>query len=388
MNHTFTLAQPTREISPIRLIVSHNGKTYRKSVGLSIRTDLWRGGAKKISAKCGDARIWKELAPIHFRLEEREVTARTEADVLSAIRYAITGEESPIEPDRPFLWDYFEDWSKRGPESAKDRNLAYRRITDLMGRTTDWEDIDGDWYFRFLDKCNALNYTPNYISTMTAKLKTVMNEGFNRGFHTNEAFRKFSTAYRPADTIALTQEEMDALWSAPLEGRVAQARDVFMVGCLTAARFQDYSRFNDTNIVDGRLRYVQRKTGQVVVLPLSPRLTEIFSRYGGGLPKITQQEVGRLIKTACRSIGGSFNDVMEVSRTRGGRKEIERIPRWQRVSTHTARRSAITALHLLGVPTYQLMMLSGHTTIENFQRYLRVDRERNADLLAENPFFK
>lgn len=388
MNHTFTLSQPTREVSPIRLIVSHKGKVIRRSTGLSIRTELWRGAARKISAKCGDARVWERLAPIHLRLTERELTAPTDAEVLAAIAYALTGEERPIEPDHPSLWDYFEDWSKRGPESAKDRGLAFRRITALMGRTTDWEDIDGDWYFRFLDKCNALNYTPNYISTMTAKLKTVMNEGFNRGFHTNEAFRKFSTAYRPADTIALTQEEMDALWSAPLEGRVAQARDVFMVGCLTAARFQDYSQLSGDNIVDGRLRYVQRKTGQVVVLPLSPRIAEIFSRYGGRLPKITQQEVGRLIKTACRSIGGSFDDVMEVSHTRGGRKEIERIPRWRMVSTHTARRSAITALHLLGVPTFQLMMLSGHTTIENFQRYLRLDRERNADLLATNPFFR
>lgn len=387
MTFKIFLKEPNKEkgTTPLVLIVCQANKKYKKALGLSVRPCDF----KKQRTKNED--INSKLRKVEIILNERLNQFSTEREIRSAMDYAVAviqGKNPDIDPTRPFLWDYFEDWSKRGPESAKDRNLAYRRITDLMGRTTDWEDIDGDWYFRFLDKCNALNYTPNYISTMTAKLKTVMNEGFNRGFHTNEAFRKFSTAYRPADTIALTQEEMDALWSAPLEGRVAQARDVFMVGCLTAARFQDYSRFNDTNIVDGRLRYVQRKTGQVVVLPLSPRLTEIFSRYGGGLPKITQQEVGRYIKTICRSIGGSFSDVEEVSRIHGGRKEIERIPRWRRVSTHTARRSAITTLHLLGVPTYQLMMLSGHTTIENFQRYLRVDRERNADLLAENPFFK
>lgn len=388
MTYSFYLKEPKKKTAtPILLIVSHGNRKYKKSIGISVLPEQFKKQRTK------DESVNAKLRTIENGMNERLNQFSKESDILSAMEEVIALSSGKAPKRKPGngripLWDYFEEWSKREPSRQKDRNLAYRRIVSLMGRDTDWEDIDGDWYFRFTQKCNKMGYSHNYKSTITAKLKTVMNEGFNRGFHKNEEFRKFATSYKPADTIALTQAEVDALWRARLSGRLAEARDVFIVGVYCAGRFQDYSKISSENIVDGKLRYVQRKTGETVIIPCAPRIAKVLERHGGKLPRITEQEVGRHIKAIAKGIGGSFLNKVEISKELGGIKRIEKHERWELISTHTARRTGITILHLQGVPTYQLMLISGHRTIDNFQRYLKIGKEQNAELLFSIPFFR
>ena len=46
MTHTFNLIRPTAKRSTIRLIVSHKGKKYSMSTGISVGTNLWDMKAK------------------------------------------------------------------------------------------------------------------------------------------------------------------------------------------------------------------------------------------------------------------------------------------------------------------------------------------------------
>ena len=359
MTHTFNLVSPNKEYSTIRLVVSHNGEKFRHSVGVTVKSSL----------------------------VEKEVSARRRRDVLAAISYALGRDEIPA--GRPLFWPYFKDWSERDTPSRRFRELAYKRISALMGTDDDWEDIDGDWYFRFMRKCDENEYSHNYKSTLTAKLKTVMNEGFNRGFHKSEEFRKFVTSYKTADTIALTQAEVDALWEAKLTGRKAMARDCFIVGVYCAGRFQDYSQLSEDNISgDGRLRYTQRKTGQTVVIPCSPRIREVFARNGGRCPKITEQEVGRHLKAICKALGGSFNDFVEIRVSKGNKIEIEKKRRHELISCHTARRSGASILYKSGVPIRICRFLTSHSSDSMFLNYVKCSKEEGADLLAKSEFFK
>ncbi len=387
MKHTFNLVSPSKEYSTIRLVVSHNGEKFRHSVGVTIKSSLWNQKARTVDKMCKDRKAWSIIGPIHARLVEKEISAMKRRDVVSAIAYALGSDEIPKE--RPQFWPYFKDWSERDTPSRRFRELAYKRISDIMGTDDDWEDIDGDWYFRFIQKCDELEYSHNYKSTLTAKLKTVMNEGFNRGFHKSEEFRKFVTSYKTADTIALTQDEVDSLWNADLNGKQADARDIFIVGVYCAGRFQDYSMLSEDNISkDGKLRYTQRKTGQSVVIPCSPRIKDVFARHGGRCPVITEQEVGRHIKAVCKAIGGSFNDVVEIRTSKGAEIKVEKKHRHELISCHTARRSGASILYKSGVPIRVCRFLTGHTTDSMFLNYVKVSKEEGADILAKSDFFK
>ena len=386
MKHSYHLIRPDRKTSSIRLVVSHGGKKYPVATGLVIETALWNKKAKTLISKCKDARVRDELLQIDLRLCERERTARTERDVLAALDYAL-GKSFP-KPSSSTLWAYFEEWANRDSHSRKDRLLAYKRIGEIMGKTDNWSDIDGDWVWRFTKRCNELGYSQNYKSTLGAKFRTMMKEAYERGIHTNEAFHLIKTPYKTADTIALTQEEVDALWGAELTGKEHDARDCFIVGVYCAGRFQDYSKLSEENIVDGKLRYVQRKTGATVLIPLSPRIAEVFARNGGKCPAITEQELGRHIKNVCRKIGGSFDSVVEVTRDSGGVSKVEKRRKWELVSPHTARRTSISILHKSGVPLALLMSISGHSTLQNIQKYIKANKDLDYELLAKIGFFK
>lgn len=385
MKHTFNLVTPDKDRSPVRLIVSHNGEKFRKSIGISIDTKQWNQKARSIDKMCKNKDVLAILNPIHLRLMEKEFYARRRADVLAAISYAL-GEE--VGNSSVHLWDYFKEWSQRPMPSQRFRDLAYRRIAELMGTDDDWYDIDGDWHFRFVKAMDLQGYSHNYKSTLSAKFRTMMKEAYEREIHTNDAYKLFKSGYKAAETIALTQAEVDALWSADLSGVQARARDCFIVGVYCAGRFQDYSQLSEENIVDGKLNYTQRKTGAQVLIPCSSRIKEVFGRNGGRCPKITEQEVGREMKKICRSLGGSFLDKVEIRKTEGSRIVIEKKERWEMVSCHTARRSGASILYKSGVPIRLCRFLTAHTNDAQFLQYIKVGKEEGAELLAQSEFFK
>lgn len=399
MTYSFTLfdkqdgvAPSKQKPTPLRLIINHKGKQYRKMIGISVRPCDFKKQRTK------DESVNRKLKLIEATLDERLDQFSTPEQVADAIDAALAAKDGLPEPEkklnkgtpapRPSFWEHFRAWADRDTASRKDRDLAYRRVSEIMGTAEDWEQINESWCFRFVQKCNELKYSENYKATLIAKVKTVLIEGKKLGYHASEEYKKFKYRWETADTVALTKEEVDAIWKAKLTGRKAEARDVFILGVYTASRFQNYSRLSMDNIYDGMIHFVQHKTGESVIIPCSPKVLKILKRHGGQAPRVTEQEVGRYMKEICKGIGGSFNDVYEIRKSRGGRIVVEKHPKHDLISTHTARRSGATILHLAGVPDFQLMKITGHTTLTNFQKYLRVTKEENARRLAKLPFFK
>ena len=394
MTHTFNLDKGT-----IRLVVSHGGKKYRKSTGLSIDPRNWNPEAKSLKAKCKDVRAYERLRTIHARLEEKEGDASTESDVLSAIEFALSYDDSPVKtkkgvvssPDRPRFWDFFKAWAEADVPSRKDRNLAYRRLSEIMGTGEDWEQIDTACHSRLVARLNALGYSENYKATLIAKLKTVLIEGEKLKYHKNREYKHFSYKWETADTIALSQEEVDAIWNAKLTGTKARVRDAFIVGCYTAARHSDYSKISTDNIQNGKLtiQFKQRKTQGEVVIPVSPKVLDVLERNGGRVPDISPAEIGRYMKEIGRDLGGTFNDKVEISKSKGAYHFIEKKARWELVSAHTSRRTAASILYLhYKVPAYLCCKLTGHKDLRTFLSYVKATKEESVRLLQEVEFFK
>ena len=378
--------------TPLRLVINHKGKQYRKMIGISVLPCDFKKQRTK------DEGINRKLKIIEATINDRLDQFSTPEQIISAINAAIAlkdglperyEEASADTPSpRPSFWEHFRSWADRDTASKRDRDLAYRRVSQIMGTAEDWEQINEAWCYRFIQKCNELKYSENYKATLIAKVKTVLIEGKKLGYHASEEYKKFKYRWETADTIALTKKEVDAIWKAKLTGRRDEARDVFILGVYTASRFQTYSRLSLDNISDGMIHFVQQKTGESVIIPCSPKVLTILRKYGGRAPEITEQEVGRYMKEICKDLGGSFNDVYEIRKSKGGRIVVEKHPKYELISTHTARRSGATILHLAGVPDFQLMKITGHTTLTNFQKYLRITKEENARSLAKLPFFK
>lgn len=391
MNINFNLKDYSAERSAVRLVITHRGKVYRKYTGISVLTSRWKS-PKKGRQWPTDPEDSRKLKGILLSLEERLNEYSSESDILRAVDEVLSSSldtYTPIvekAPGKVSFWQYFDEWAARPRTTMRYNENAKRRIGEMMGRQDDWDDIDSAWFFRLGQKMDEAGYSVNYKATIIARLKTVMSEGFKLKYHTNTEYLTFRKGQEQADTVYLTQAEVDAIWNLDLTlSMEKKARDLFILGIYTASRFSDYSRLTAEDIRDGKIRFVQKKTSGDVVIPAAPRVIQVLERNGGHAPAISQQKYNENIKEVCRKAG--MTETVLVTRSHGAAHSTERKKKYEMVSSHTARRTGATLLYMSGVPLRQCMLITGHTTEANFMKYIRVTKEQNAELLASNPFF-
>ena len=197
------------------------------------------------------------------------------------------------------------------------------------------------------------------------------------------------------------------LYEMPLEGLKDKVRDVFLVGCYTCQRFSDYARLEQENFTKTAkgtkvVRIVQEKTGNDVVIPiLNDNLLHIAEKYGYDIPKVNDVILNRYIKQILKELSSTVPSLARKERTLLTMKEREKEkqglvsferdnkgnvikPRYELVSSHTARRSGITNLYLSGnFDTYQMMSISGHRDEKTFYEYIKLSSDEVADSIAK-----
>lgn len=385
MTHTFNLNSRS-----IRLVASHNGKQYKIYTGLTIDPALWNKDAKSLPAKCRDRKVWEKLRPIHLRASEKEIWVEADADVPRVMEYSVTGKmPQSTEPVRRKLtfWEYFDEWASRDSTQVRQKRLCYNNIARFMGKDFDWDDVDSAFHFRLVQKMQEAGFGINYQWKTVSQLKTVMNEGRKLKYHSNLEFQDFKTRREDPDTVYLTKDEIERLWEYQPKGELdRKARDLFLLGVYSCARFSDYSRLSSDMIRDGVIRFTQVKTSASVLVPASPRLLLILERNGGAAPQIAQQHLNEWIKKVCKAVG--IDDAVEVTTSNGLRHTTQTKRKYELVSSHTARRTGVTLLYMTGIPLQQVMLISGHKDEDSIRHYLRLTKEENVALLRDNPFFK
>ena len=384
MKHTFNLDKTS-----IRLIVSHKGKKYRKATGLTISPSLWNPKAKSLSSQCKDVRVLKELRQIHLRLLEREPDAVSERDVLSVIEFGLTGNMRTYlgNTPAPTFSEYLPTWVSLGGTSTAQRRLFMHNVERFMGKDIGWNDVDESFFFRFVNEMDAREYAKNYKRREVGQLKTVMEEGRKLKYHNNLLYKDWHIEREVPVSVYLTKSEVDAIWNLDLSVPIQRkARDLFIIGIYTVARFSDYSRVCDDIIHDGYIRFVHKKTSTPVLVPVAPRVREVLDRYGGKAPRISQAAFNTTIKEVCRLAG--IDSIVEITKSRGRRHITERLPKWQLVHSHTARKTGATLLRLSGASMREIMLIGGWSNEQTLELYLRMTKEENAKLMRENPFFK
>jgi len=69
--------------------------------------------------------------------------------------------------------------------------------------------------------------------------------------------------------------------------------------------------------------------------------------------------------------------------TKGGVKVTNNHQKWERLTTHTARRSFATNEYLAGTPTITIMAITGHKTEKAFLKYIKLTSSEHAIMLKE-----
>lgn len=177
--------------------------------------------------------------------------------------------------------------------------------------------------------------------------------------------------------IYITTDERNFLFHATLPNeRLSRVRDLFVFQCLIGARVGDMIRLKKSNIQNGVLSYIPRKTKEKdeteATVPLHAMAIEILNRYdipdGSLLPFISDQRYNVYIKELFEVVGLT----RVVTRTHPRTKKEEQVRLCDIASSHMARRAFVGNLYGK-VDNGIISSMSGHKDdSKSFARYRNV----------------
>lgn len=259
------------------------------------------------------------------------------------------------------------------------RTATLNRLRDIVGHIPQWEDLTEDVIRDFVDDVSE-SMAVSSARTICAELKAVLNEN-RKKIPADDYTKTMSLKSEASQAVYLTRDEiMRIINYKPIDDIERFVRRNFLVEFMTGARRCDAEKLtiNHCDIETGTLSYVPKKTpGIVVTVPVDERL------------KLRELLADKYHRDCCNDV---FNTVIrrickeckiDTECTIRRRGSTITAPKYELVSSHTARRSFATNLYLAGVSLEDIALLMGHgKNIETTKRYICAERPISTNVMA------
>ena len=281
------------------------------------------------------------------------------------------------------------------PRTITNYQQGYNRLTefqDYLGEPITWEMINRDFLSRYIlflqsSRRGLDAYNTNTCSKRIKEIKHIIRAAREEGVTTCPV-PEFKFGEVAVDSVYLTWDEIARFAAADLSGLSKGheiARDLFLVGCYCGQRVSDYASITSDQIhtdSDGRvyISVLQKKTGTKVEIPVRKELREILAKYNNELPTLADQKINAYIKEIAKVAG--IDEAIEFTSTKGGKAHTIKKPKYELITSHTARRTAATLMYLDGVDSMDIRQITGHSSDKMLQKYIRSTAHDNARMMA------
>ena len=241
----------------------------------------------------------------------------------------------------------------------------------------------------FITYLESENLKLTYIKSIVQTIKAMARKAGSYGYAVDCTYDDVVIDDEEAFAVFLSMNEITRIYYFQgLTKKQERIRDLFIVGCLTALRYSDYSTLTKQNFEHDFIVKTTKKTGKKVILPIHDYIREIYNKYDGEVSSgLSIQHFNRYIKMICKKVG--IVEDVTYSYTRAGKLATETKPKYILISSHTARRSAATNMYLTGrLKTFEIMSLTGHTTEKSFFKYIKVTNENISKQISGDNFFR
>ena len=246
--------------------------------------------------------------------------------------------------------------------------------------------IDKKFYKAFISYCiSEKKHSTNTLSRNIGLFKTFMYWALENSYTYKPDFKEFKNIKKEiTDEVALTMDQVNEIFNYDFTNnlRLERVRDLFVFGCVTGMRYSNYSIVKKSDIANNFIRVRDQKNSKKVLsIPLNDYSIFILKKYDYKLPKITNQRFNDYIKEVIEKVG--YTD--EIKKTyKIGKEIIESIsPFYERVSSHTARRSFITIMKNKKIPDKVIMSYTGHKSLEVFNQYYKPNDDEKVDFMQK-----
>lgn len=256
-----------------------------------------------------------------------------------------------------------------------------------------WQLFDKRFEERFTAWLLEKEYSANTIVSQMSIIKVWLKEAEMNGIDIDKCYHSYTTKCQDVENIYLTEEEINKIYAIDFTDAAIKAqispreqievtRDLFIVACWTGLRLGDWENLCNVEIRGENMIVHTRKTNKTVIIPMHPMVKEIYAKYGGTFPKNVDKTHSIKHIRKCAELAG-INQRVTLPRVKGGKTIINEGEKWKFVANHTARRSFATNMYLKDIPSISIMAITGHTTEANFLKYIKVNKEEHARIVAQ-----
>lgn len=402
-----------------------------------------KAGLPKAVNKRTDPELYEKMSKVSSRLEDLRERLIVHVDQLIEKGSQITAKEltnfisKEVEkPDRiPSAITEYTDWLiqrmkdgsfKHGSETYDyDTIKVWTVFSNVLkrfeseyekasGRVILWETLDKAVFDAFVKSLQDYGYLVKTCNKLIICFRALIQYSYAHHLHDNLKCLPYLQKLREVEGCATTKTylnsvEIEALYNMelPAGSLKDQVRDVFLIGVFTCQRVSDYnhlepSNFSTTDKGNRVIRLRQEKTDNSIVVPiLNDHLQCIVEKYNYALPHLNDVILNRYIKQILKDLSETVPSLKTPIRTaltlperralKEGTLSFEKDaeghyvkPKYDLISSHSARRSGITILYKSALfNTRQLMSISGHRSESNFFLYIAQGADELADEIAE-----
>lgn len=274
------------------------------------------------------------------------------------------------------------------------KRVALRQNLDSLiefaaGKDVQFDDIDHDFIERYTEFLKDKGLAVNTINGKLGSITQFLRAGVQKRLH-NNTFRidrdqKLDAKKKQKPIIALDMDELIRFASLDVSGDLELSRDLFIMGFYSGQRISDFSRITPELIINGELKIYQQKTDSYVeipinlldALPLPYTFEYLLKKHNYSAPQIGYTTFLNHIRQLAKMAG--ITEPVRNIVDKGGERYIpeakKAVPKYKKVSTHTARKSFATVLYRAGVEIDNLRVFTGHATVEMLMAYIGVGQE-------------
>lgn len=290
-------------------------------------------------------------------------------------------------------YDVFTAEKIKGKEWSASTIKRYKNIKNILENFEEakkfkftFSKINHTFHREFTAYCmDDLGHINNTYARNLGLFKTFMFWAKKNKYTFNETFTEFKKVERViTNQVALTIDDLNKLMSHEFESKkLEKVRDVFVFACVTGMRFGELSLITKSNVTDTEILLKEDKdtNKETRNIPLTSISKFILSKYEYKLPLIANQKQNEYIKDVFEEL--KYNHKIQKVTTKGKENIKEEMFFYDRISTHTARRTFITMMKRQGKSDKLIASITGHTDMKTLNQYYQVDSEQKKEAMEE-----
>ena len=333
----------------------------------------------------------------NFFSEITDLYKNTEQEItIDSIRGQFDKEFKKVSPGKNKFYDAYDDFMIYKIKNQDWGTSTVKRYDNIKNILKDFEKdkkykltfntITGKFYTEFTDYCmSEKGHINNTFSRNVGLFKTFMLWSLKNGYTYKTDFTNFKKKPRVVtNQIALKIDDLRKLMIQEFETKkLEKVRDVFVFSCVTGMRFGELKLISKTNIFSDNLLLKEEKGSgkEAREIPLNDIALFILRKYNYKLPLIANQKHNDYIKDVFKEAG--YIDDVEKTTTRGKEVIRETMPFYDRISSHTSRRTFITMMKRKGKSDKLIAKITGHNDMKTLNQYYQVSDEEVNEAVKE-----